>query len=344
MKKVLLVFLSLVLLGSGFYFFYFRKQGNILSPVGEGGFKVEKPLDKYTYESLRKKIFKPSEITFGKVLNDGKDFTSYIFYFNVDGKKVSGMANIPKARGSYPVIVMCRGFVEQKKYTIGEGTKHSGEVFASNGFITLAPDFLGYGESDPPSNDSIEERFQTYTTTATLLSSVKNLNQALQKTDKGITADTEKIGIWGHSNGGQIALSTLEITGKNYPTVLWAPVSKPFPYSVLYYTDEFDDHGKALRKVLANFEKNYDAEKYSLTNFLDWIKAPIEIHQGIDDEEVPIKWSNQLVQELKDKKEDVTYFTYPGEDHNFSNLSGWNQAVDRSISFYKENFEKNINK
>ena len=233
---------------------------------------------------------------------------------------------------------MMRGFVLKETYSTGIGTKRAGEVFAQNGFITIAPDFLGYGKSDNPSGNSIEERSQTYITALTLLSSLDNLNSGLDASYSGkIKADVSKVGIWGHSNGGQIALSVLEITGKNYPTVLWAPVSKPFPYSILYFTDEFDDHGKALRKVVANFENDYDIELYSPSNFYSWINAPIQIHQGTADDAVPLKWSDQLVKDLDKLKKDVTYFTYPGADHNLL-PDGWGVAVQRSLDFYKSHF------
>ena len=128
-----------------------------------------------------------------------------------------------------------------------------------------------------------------------------------------------------------------QITGKNYPTVLWAPVSKPFPYSILYFTDEFADHGKALRKVVADFENDYDIELYSPNNFYPWINASMEIHQGTADDAVPLKWSDNLVADLTKLGRDITYFTYPGADHNL--LSGWEEAVQRSLDFYKEQFK-----
>jgi dipeptidyl aminopeptidase/acylaminoacyl peptidase len=242
--------------------------------------------------------------------------------------------NIPKQPGIYPVIVLIRGYVDQNNYQTGVGTKRVGEELAKNGFITLAPDFLGYGESDNPSSDVFEERFQTYTTTLTLLASLKNLNSALL--NKGLTdikADNQ-IGIWGHSNGGQIALSVLEIAGKNYPTVLWAPVSKPFPYSILYYTDEAEDQGKMLRQKLAQFESNYDVIKYSPNNYYSWIKAPLQIHQGLLDEAVPTAWSDKLVAALEKEKIKVEYCQYKDADHNLM-PDGWVTAVDRSVKFFQ---------
>ncbi|KKQ38374.1 MAG: Peptidase, partial [Candidatus Levybacteria bacterium GW2011_GWC2_37_7] len=279
----------------------------------------------------------------GTALEEKENHISQMFYYTIRDvingknreKKVSGLINVPKKEGIYSVIVMLRGFVPMETYATGTGTKRAGEVFAQNNFITLAPDFLGYGVSDNPSQNSMEERFQTYTTALTLLSSLENLNSGLEASYSGrIKADSAKVGIWGHSNGGQIALSVLEITGKNYPTVLWAPVSKPFPYSILYFTDEFDDHGKALRKIVANFEKDYDIEQYSASNFYSWINAPIEIHQGIADNAVALKWSDQLVSDLKKLEKDVMYFTYPQADHNLS--PGWDEAVERSLNFYRK--------
>lgn len=307
----------------------------------------EKPLLKYTFENLKRSKFKPSAITLGETLEEKESHISRLFFYNlrdvVSGenrkKRISGLINVPKKEGVYPVIVMMRGFVPVETYATGIGTKRAGEVFAQNGFITLAPDFLGYGKSDNSEGRSIEERFQTYTAALTLLTSLENLNAGLTASYSGrIRVDSSKVGIWGHSNGGQIALSILEITGKNYPTVLWAPVSKPFPYSILYFTDEFDDHGKALRKVVADFENDYNIELYSPGNFYSWIDAPLQIHQGTADDAVPLKWSDQLVSDLTKLDKDVTYFTYPGADHNL--LPGWDIAVSRSLDFYKENFGK----
>lgn len=338
MKKSLFL-LTLFFIAISLFFFFYKENKKIVSPLSQ---IIPKPLEKYSYDNLKKKEFKDSEIKIGKILKETDNFTSYIFYFNVDfngqKKRISGLLNVPEKGGNDPVIVMFRGFVDKRAYITGEGTRNSGEYFAQNGFITMSPDFLGYGESDKASNSSIEDRFQTYVTAVTLLFSVKNLNSALESIRHNTRANTEQIGIWGHSNGGQITLSVLEITGKPYPTVLWAPVSKPFPYSVLYYTDEFDDNGKALRRVLADFEKDYDIEKYSLTNYYRWINAPIQLHQGDADEAVPQKWSDQLMKKLKTLNKNIVYFTYHGENHNF-NLGSWTTVINRSLSFFKDNFK-----
>lgn len=335
MKLAIIVLVLVTVATAGFFGYYWWSdhKNQTIDSVGSGMTK-ERPFDKYTIENLARSNFAASEIELGQITKDEVDFTSRVFYFKVDGKRVSGQVNYPKAVGTYPVVVMNRGYIEREGYTTGDGTRRSSEEFTKSGFVTLAPDFLGYGESDMPSEFPIEERFQTYTTGLTLLESLPGLNDAFIANNLPIKIDPKKVGLWGHSNGGQITLTVLEITGKSYPTVLWAPVSKPFPYSILYYTDDFDDHGKALRKVVAEFERDYDSELYSTANYLDKISASVSIHQGSSDEEVPINWTGDLVLELKKLNKKVQYFTYPEDDHNFAN-GNWQLVVSRNIEFFK---------
>jgi dipeptidyl aminopeptidase/acylaminoacyl peptidase len=304
---------------------------------------IDRSLDKYSIENLAKTVGDASsDIKIEKTLEEKKDFTSYLVSFQVQSppggeasKKVTGLMDVPKKEGKYPVIVMIRGYVDKEIFKSGVGTQRGGEVFAQNGYITIAPDFLGYGESDGESFSLFEARFQTYTTVITLLNSIKNIPNWDQK----------HISIWAHSNGGQIALTVLEATGATYPTVLWAPVSKPFPYSILYYTDELSDNGKYIRGELAKFEGTYDTDLYSIHKYYDRIRAPIQIHQGTADESVPQKWSDELVKSLKENKVVTEYFVYPGSDHNMmparAGEPAWNTAINRSLQFFNSEIVKN---
>ncbi|OGG35103.1 hypothetical protein A2363_01185 [Candidatus Gottesmanbacteria bacterium RIFOXYB1_FULL_47_11] len=291
-----------------------------ISPIGK---IFEKPLAKYTIINLSARTYTGSQIVLDPPTATTSAYTKYTFHFTSDGKKVTGVAHIPAGSGPFPVVVQFRGYVDREKYFPGEGTGHSAEVFARNGFISLAPDFLGYGGSDMPSQNVFEERFETYTAALNLLASVGTLP----------AADASRVGIWGHSNGGQIALTVLEVLGRSIPTTLWAPVTKPFPYSILYYTDDADDHGKMLRRELAKFEQDYDVELYALTTYLDRLVGPMQIHQGGGDDAVPQTWSDVFVKALEGK-ENVQYFVYPGADHNMN--GAWDTVVTRDITFFRK--------
>jgi dienelactone hydrolase len=272
-----------------------------------------KPLEKYTIENLSRTKFNKSKI----------NMSGNIFDFKVEDKKVTGLINIPEGEGPFPLVLLIRGYVDQSIYQTGVGTKRVGEYFKDHGYITLAPDYLGYGGSDSESSNIFESRFQTYTTTVTLLKSIDKENIPQW--------DGKNIFIWAHSNGGQIALTTLEITGENYPTVLWAPVTESFPYSVLFYANESDDGGKFIRKELAKFEKEYDVDKYSLTKYLDRINAPIEYHWGTADDAIPSEWRDRFLKNMKTLDKDVTNYNHSGADHNMNPL--WSDVMLESLNF-----------
>jgi len=326
MKKVWLGIIGIVFIGFITWRFWPNQQQVMLSPEAPY-LMIAKPWGKYSFVQLRQREFQPDGIW---VENDR-------FYYWVDsaaagqaGKKVSGQ--IKKPVGSvptdgWPVVIMLRGYVDREDYRPGIGTERAAEVFAKNGYVTLAPDFLGYGDSDPSFTNNLEDRFFKPVEVLQLIASLPNLN----------FVNSEKVAIWGHSNGGQIALSVLEISGRNYPASLWAPVSKPFPYSILYYTDEADDLGRALRQLVAGFEAQYNADEFSIHNYYDWINAPIQIHQGTNDDAVPLKWSQELYKTLKKKDKTADLYVYPGADHNLSGTpDSWNLAVQRSLELFRK--------
>lgn len=305
MRRVVIGAALLLLIGAGGYFWPKEKTPEA------------KPLEKYSFPKLRERVFVP----------DGIWIEGDLFYYWVGGKKISGQIHKPVGTvptDGWPVVIMIRGYVDREIYQPGVGTQRAAEVFSANGFLTLAPDFLGYAESDAPPNNVLEDRFWRPIEILQLIASLKNLPEA----------NLDKVSLWGHSNGGQIALSVLEISGANWPTVLWAPVSKPFPYSILYYTDEHEDFGRAMRQVVAGFEAQYDSDEFSIHNYYDWISAPIQIHQGTADESVPLKWSQDLVKTLKNKDKEVELYVYPGADHNL--LGSWDTAVQRSLVWFRK--------
>lgn len=331
MKKIYYLLIPIIFILIGWFAntaYHLPKSSN--NPISQ---VKSYPLEKYSIENLANTKFDEGNIEIGDVLKEDKNFTSYKFSFKFSpdlGKSIkttTGLINVPKEDGTFPLIVMFRGFVDQEIYETGMGTKNSAEFFARNGFITVSPDFLGYGESDHEAESIFESRFQTYVTALNVLSSVKSIKEW----------DGKNIFIWGHSNGGQIALTVLEESGVNYPTVVWAPVTKPFPYSILYYTDDSNDHGKLIRSELSKFENDYDVEKYSLTNYLDKIKAPIQLHQGTSDDAVPVSWSDSIVKNLKKIDIEIEYIKHPGSDHNMQ--PDWNMAINQGLIFYEKHLK-----
>ena len=295
---------------------------------------VNKPLEKYSIESLSRSEIPAGKITVTDIIQENEKFDSYKFMYDFlptlevsETKTTTGLINMPKGDNKKPLVLMIRGWAPQENYTHGVGTWRASEFFADNGFITVAPDFLGYADSDENSADIFETRFQTYTTVLSLIESLDQIS----------LWDGENLFFWAHSNGGQILLTTLAVTEKDYPTTLWAPVSVFFPYSVLYYTNESSDRGKLIRGELSKFEELYDPDKFSFDFYLDKIQAPLQIHQGTNDSSVPARWNNDLTQKLRTLEKEVNYYVYHGADHNLR--PDWNTVVQRDLNFFNQHLK-----
>jgi pimeloyl-ACP methyl ester carboxylesterase len=282
------------------------------------------------------------------------------------------LLNDPNKNQNLPLILMVRGYVPAENYFPGNGTAHAAAVFAQAGFVTIAPDFLGYGASDPESTDPWLNRFIKPLNVIDLLLAIRQEKTFLLPSNNSSTSDSasqsstkitqqqltaeneyknysisinpEKIAFWGHSNGGQITVSVLEILGEKIPTSLWAPVLAPFPYSILYFSDEEADEGKQSRQFIANFEKDYDVFDFSLTQHLDLLQADLQVQHGSNDDSALLSWSQEFASKItaenkRRQAENIeplqfTLIPYAGADHNLN--GAWNSAVQQDLTFYRK--------
>ncbi len=370
--KIISFFVLICLASSIATYFYFKQpsfsSSKLLRPkkVTETEIK-ELPLLQYSIENLSKKEFvakKPIKIEEIISENLEKQIYTLLFSYESQGKSISGALNlkISKNATQEPVVVMIRGFVPLEEYFFGAGTQSAAAILADNGYVTLSPDFLGFGVSDGEPVNTWEARFVKVANVIDLIKTIQtfpeiDLSILPNLPIKKINLDANKIGIWAHSNGGQIAVSTLEVLGSNLPTTLWAPVLAPFPYSILYFTDENADEGKEARKYLSQFEEDYDVFDFSLTKHLDRLNGPIQIQHGTNDDSALASWTEEFLikidlenktrktnnsatdssQSALTKKEEIEidFFKYPGANHNLQ--PNWNEAIEKDLLFFKKN-------
>jgi len=298
---------------------------NFSSPVVHEKEKpVEHPYLAFSIPTLQTDQYEPVSIEIGEPIATESALTSFLFETKFSGRNMTGQLNLPKTiTKTTPIILMIRGYVPPEIYQTGVGTKNAAAVFAANGYITIAPDFFGMAGSDPELEDVWAARFEKPVLMAELL-------QSLPSFDNG----QRPIGIWAHSNGGQIALTTLEILRQPIPTTLWAPVTAPFPYSVLFYSDEADDEGRAARIWVNQLETEYDLREFSLRQYVSSLTGPLQVHHGQLDEAAPKVWSDEFIALLEENKIEHTYYEYPSADHNLQ--PNWSLAVQRDLEFFAQ--------
>lgn len=340
-KKIFLSFFFLLLFGLfGAFFLLPENKSRFISLLPDNYTEESKPLEKYYFENLRRRQFRNGEIKTEVIIKEEKDYTSWLFSFPSEGKKITGMMNLPKSApppplsfSQYPTIIMLRGYADEKIYFTGLGTRRAAGVFSRNGFITLAPDFLGFGGSDMASPDIIETRLEKPVTVLSLIGIVTRyyLENGVQPIDP---KHQNRLFLWGHSNGGQIGLSVLEITRQPIPSVFWAPVAQGFPQSVLQFVGELDDKGSKVQMAIGEFSRKYETTKVSIDNYFPDIIAPLQVHQGGEDPLVKEEWTDNFIAKMKALGKEITYYKYPRADHNLE--PDWETVVARDLDFFRK--------
>ena len=240
--------------------------------------------------------------------------------------------NVPKGKGPFPILILNHGFIEPQNYTNGQGLRREQDFLARNGYVAVHSDYRNYGYSDFDPNNDIRPR-------SGYVEDVINVIEALKKSELPYL-DKENIGMLGHSMGGGIALNimvTKPDIAKAY--VLLAPINSD-------YQENFDRWVKSDWPEVANqFYQQYGTpqenpelwKSISAKYYLDKVSAPVMIHQGTLDEDVPVQWSRDLEKILKEKNKNVTYFEYPNEGHTFYNAQ--QIVMDRTLKFFNENLK-----
>ncbi len=153
----------------------------------------------YTIEGLRKHNFKSGKITLREKLLETEIFTRYAIEYPSDGLTITGILQIPKiGKAPYPVIMMNHGFFSRTVYASGDGTDRAAEFLNKRGYLTLSSDYRSWGNSET----GLSLFYSGLAIDAiNLMNAIPSLKEA----------DSNRIGMWGHSMGGGVTMKVLAI-------------------------------------------------------------------------------------------------------------------------------------
>ncbi|MBI3161544.1 MAG: acetylxylan esterase, partial [Chloroflexi bacterium] len=177
---------------------------------------TEQAIHPYTIEGLRKHKYRSGEIVIREILLETETFTRYLIEYPSDGLTITGVMQVPRVgKSPYPVIVMNHGFFSRTVYSAGDGTDRAAEFLNRRGYLTVSSDYRSWGDADTG-----ESLFYSG-----LAIDVVNLINALPSYPY---ADSNRIGMWGHSMGGGVTLKVLTVDARVRAAVLYSSVSADF--------------------------------------------------------------------------------------------------------------------
>lgn len=283
------------------------------------------PGREYFIETLRAMPPAGEGFRINEILKETDAYHEYAISYTSDGLMISGVMNVPRGpvpKGGFPVLILNHGLIDPSVYFSGRGSKREKDFFARHGYLTIHPDYRGHAKSDPnpfPHHDF----YVGYT------KDVLNSIEAVKKTKLPIF-DRNRIGMWGHSMGGGIAARAMALSQDIRAYVLFAPISADVEDN--FYELSQDELGRLAEIYGVGESARALYKKMSPIEYFDSIKAPVQIHHGLEDKDVPVEFSEKMYSALQKQGKKVEFFSYPGEPHEF--VEQWPAAAERALQFF----------
>ena len=282
------------------------------------------PYEEYTIDYLRKRTYGGGSIQIVEKLTETDAFTGYSIRYPSDGLDIYGFMNIPKGTGPFPVIISIHGYAPYGKYDPFNSAQDSAAFLAQHRFIVLHPGLRNYPPSD--SGDNLLRVGMTL--------DVMNLI-ALVKARKDLppelgSADSNRIGLWGTSMGGEIGLRVITISPDIKAAVLYAPLSGTTERNSrqLYEVTRNEEFAQDFEVPLEMLERVSPVYQYYK------ITSAVQLHHGTADTTAPISWAAETCDFLKAAGVSVQCIYYQDAGHVFGGET-LRQLEQNALEFYR---------
>lgn len=277
----------------------------------------------YFIENLRAHPPHGSDFKINKVLATTDDYAKFAIAYRSDKLMITGVMNVPFGPippNGFPMLILNHGLIHPSIYFSGRGSKREQDFFTRHGYVTIHPDYRGLASSSP-NTVAHHDFYEGYA------ADVLALIDALEK-KKPSLIDLDRIGMWGHSMGGGIAARIMVRDRDVRAYVLFAPISADAEDNFYELTDA---EIRRLRKAYGDAGDEAYRKISPITYFND-VSAPVQIHHGLADKDVPIAFSQKIFSALTAGGKKAELYTYPGEKHEF--IKAWSLAAGRALQFF----------
>ncbi len=284
-------------------------------------------LQPFTIHGLRQRKINKGKIVIKEKIDSKPLSSSYYIEYPSGELTITGVLTLPNSSSLRPVIILNHGYAPPATYKSGEITYEIAKHLTNNGYITISPDFRGWGGSD--SGDNFFR--------AGLVLDTLNLIDLIPSLE---TADQTRIGIWGHSMGAGTAVKSIVVDSRIKACVLYAPLSIN-DFDILSRWGKVDvEMEKDKSEILSIYKKALeDLDFLSITSpkqYLNYVSAAVQIHTGDKDDVAPPEWADETFETLKSLGKKVEIFKYPSQGHFFSG-DDFTTMITKSKIFFDDN-------
>lgn len=340
MRKIILVILLVLFVFIGFKLVN-KTPAKLINPLTdqinlneEAG--VTTQLDELSIASLRAGQYPGSDIVIEETLTPGSNYQRYIVSYKSEGLKIYALLTVPngeKPETGWPAIVFNHGYIPPQEYRTTERYVAYADTFSRNGYIVFKPDYRGHGDSEGEAAGGYGSNSYTI--------DVLNATESLKKYKD---ADPKRVGMWGHSMGGFVALRSMVVDADIKAAVIWAGVVASYPdllnnWRRRTFTPPPGIPSRALswrNRLISKYGEPDENPEFwnsiSANSYLSDIGGPIQLHHGTADTSVPVLFSQTLKEQLDRAGKTNELYVYEGDDHNLA--GNFNLAAERSVEFF----------
>lgn len=296
------------------------------------------PLNPLMIPVMRQMSYPGSILQIEQKLPPDLSYDRYIVSYLSEGNKIYAYMTIPHGEmpaSGWPVIIFNHGYIPPSTYKTTELYIAYQHGFASHGYIVFRSDYRGHGNSEGRAVGG-------YGSPAYTIDVLNGMASVRRYPD----ADPDRVGMWGHSMGGQITLRAMVVSKDIKAAVIWGGVVGSYPDLMTYWWGpreasrtpppgaEF--RGSWRSDLIATYgtpEQNPEFwAEISPNNYLKDLSGPVQLHHSTTDEEVPFVLSELLYKEILAVGVPVEFYPYPDDNHDIA--GHFNTAMLRSIAFF----------